>query len=376
MEESYLDILSKNILNEVKAYIRHNNVFLDKEKEMKIDKKMIEVIKSIVLNDKDNIFEKKEDEVDKKKEINSNIMPSLLLYYVALYNDNLDLLHKLLDSEFNFGNYKYGKMKLFVLDKNISSKFDSVEYIELLKNNITIFENFYRSIIFNKNKEYDLNKVIEEFSSIIKKDNNIAKNKQSNKNEYERLLKVDVLTNFTEDEILKLNDTQKYILNNFDDKKDEESKLILDLIKNHNFSKKIICWGRFVKYFTKDEILKLSDEEINLIENLCLSIGTYDNSRKIEEIAIIKFKEIKKINPNFNMRLDSYAYSVFTIEQIMAMSESCCKKINILCSNYGIYNLSKTLCIEFSEKRLKTWIKEAYYKDTIKRNVKKLVKRK
>lgn len=374
MEESYLDILSKNILNEVKVYIRHNNVFLDKEKESKIDKKMIEVIKGIVLTDKDNIFEKKQDEVDKKKEINSNIMPSLLLYYVALYNDNLDLLHKLLDSEFNFGNYKYREMKLFVLDKNISSKFDSAEYIELLKNNIAIFENFYRSIIFNKNKEYDLNEVVEKFSNLIKKDKNIANNKQSNKNEYERLLKVDVLTNFTEEEILKLNNAQKYILNNFEDKKDNESNLKLDLIKNHNYSKRIIRWSRFVKHFTKEEILNLSDEEINLVENLCLSTGDYENSHKIEEIAINKFKQIKKINPNFNMRLDSFAYSIFTIEQIMAMSESCCKKINILCSNYRIYSISRTIDIEFSEKRLKAWIKEAYYKDIIKRSVKKLVK--
>ena len=42
MEEKYLDVLSKNILNEVKDNIKRNNIYLEKEKESEIDKKMLE----------------------------------------------------------------------------------------------------------------------------------------------------------------------------------------------------------------------------------------------------------------------------------------------------------------------------------------------
>lgn len=375
MEEKYLDVLSKNILNEVKDNIKRNNIYLEKEKESEIDKKMLEIIKSIVLNDKENIFEKNEDEEDKKKEINANIMPSLMQYYMAIYNDNLDLLHKLLDEQFHFGNYKYSEMDLFVLDKKISSKFESDEYIKLLKKNLELFKGFYYSLKRHKdNKEIDLNQIIDKFSNIIKKDNDIAVSKEAYKNRCDRLLTVDLLTNFTEDEILNLNDNQKDILNGFEDRQDKETKLILNLIKKHNYSKHLIFWSRFSKFFTEEEILNLSNEDINLIKNLFTCNYEYDDPNELEEIAVNKFKQIKKINPDFNINLDCFAYSALSIDQLMAMTESCAERINIMCSNWKFYHIKNDFNMEISEKRLKGWIKEAYCKDTIKRNVKKLVK--
>lgn len=370
MENKYLDILSKNVLNDVKNNIKYNNVYLKENNE--IDRKMLEIIKSIILNNKENIFEKQNLEKNNKKEINSNIMPSLMQYYMALYNDNLDLLHKLLDDEFSFGNYKNGNMKLFVLDKNISSKFNLDEYIILLKNNIKLFDYFYRSLNKN-NAEIDLNKIIEKFSNIIKKDNNIAISKETYNGRCDELLTVDVLMNFTEEEILNLNDNQKRILNGFVNEKDNSTKLKIDLIKNHNYSKELIFWNRFTDFFTKEEILNLSDQEIDLIQNLFSCSYEYDNTDSLEELAINKFKQIKKINPNFNVSLDCFVYSTLSIEQLMKISKSCEEQINILCSNFKLYNRGRH-DVDFSEKTLKLWIKEAYYKDTIKRNIKKLIK--
>ena len=375
MEQKYLDVLSKNILNEVKDNIKHNNIYLEEEEEKEIDKKMLEIIKSIILNDKENIFEKEDLEKDKKKEINSNIMPSLMQYYMALYNDNLDLLHKLLDEKFSFGNYQYGKMKLFVLDKKISSKFSLDEYVILLENNLKLFEKFYYSLNRNRNnKEIDLNEIIEKFSNIIKKDNNIAVSKESIDGRCDELLTVDTLINFTEEEILNLNDKQKYILNNFRDEKDETTKLMLNLVKNHNYSKQLIFWHKFCKFFTEEEILNLSNQDIELIQKIFNYHYAYENFEQLEELAINKFKQIKKINPDFNIGLDCFAYNVLSINQLMKITEECAEKINILCTNFNLYNIGHNHDIEFSEKELKIYIKEAYYKDAIKRNVKKLVK--
>ena len=308
-----------------------------------------------------------------KKEINSNIMPSLMQYYVALYNDNLELLHKLLDSGFKWESHEYGKMNLFVLDRNISKYFVPDEYINILKDNIKIFRNFYHSININKNnKDIDLEKIIQKFCNIVKT------NVKNNKKENEDLLTVDLLLNFTEEEVLNLTNEQKYNLLNFKNN-DDTSQLKLDLIKKYNYSKKIIHWYDFNKYFTIDEILKLTDEEIKLIESLFSNNYEYDNPDKIVESAITKFKNIKKINPNFNLNLESIAYDVLSIEQIMKMSESCAEKIEISCDNYRLYNVSSSfrreLSIDFTEELLRKFIKEKYYKDIIKRNVKKLIKK-
>ena len=60
----------------------------------------------------------------------------------------------------------------------------------------------------------------------------------------------------------------------------------------------------------------------------------------------------------------------------MKMSDSCAKSINEICTNFKIHHIKNNFNIEISERILKKWIKEEYYKDTIKRNVKKLVKTK
>lgn len=364
MKDNYTTVLAKNILNNIKQNVKNNNIYLSKDKEIETDKKMLEVIKSIILNGKENIFE--------KNKINYTIMSSLIQYYVAIYNDNLDLLHKLLDKGFKFGNYEYREMSLFVLDKNISSKFDLNEYIDLLEDNFLLLKNFYSSLNI-KDEERELNKLKEKFCNIIKKDKNIAASKIYNKsfvyNSFNSLLNVNILNNFSEEEILNLTDTQKEVLDDLYFIDNEITQLKINLIKNYNFSKNLIAWSCFNRSFTIEEISKLTDNDINLINCIHLSIYKHEDPRKIEKIAIEKFKQIKKINPDFNIELDSFAYSVLSVNQISKITESCAERINRTCSLYIMHN-------EVSEKQTKLWIKEIYYKDAIKRNLKKLVKTK
>lgn len=53
---------------------------------------------------------------------NEKVRLSLVLYYTALYYDNVDLLNELLKENISF-NYNYG-INLQYLDKTISSKFE------------------------------------------------------------------------------------------------------------------------------------------------------------------------------------------------------------------------------------------------------------
>jgi len=149
---------------------------------------------------------------------------------------------------------------------------------------------------------------------------------------------------------------------------------ILDLIEQLNYPKNLLLWTDWINFFTKEEILNFSNEDIDLIEKIFSSPLGYEEPKKLAEIAMNKFKEIKKINPNFNTKLDIFVYNVLSIEQIMKISKSCAISMNIICRNFKLHYLANNERI--SEKIIKKWIKEEYYKDTIKRSVKKLVKTK
>jgi len=372
MEESYLDVLSKNVLNDVKRNLEYNHIILNDDKIIETDKKMLEIIKSVIKDEDDVLFEKTEEEKKKRKGIDSNIMPSLMQYYVAINNDNLDLLRKLLDSNFNWGNYKRCDMNLFILDKKLYSLFNEDEYISIVKNYLKTFKNFYSNLYYsnNKNKDFNQEEIIEKFCNIIKIYNKNNQNKQ-----FIHLFTVDLLNSFTEEEILNLTAEQKYNLieiSGFENSNDKKSQLKLDLIKKHNFSKKIIYWNSFSKYFSEEEMFNLSEKDIALFEGLFYGKGRYDNHNEIEKNAVCKLKQIKEENPEFNIELDVMGYNVLSINQILSMTEECANKINRICSNYVFYSTTDQ-SFSVSENSLRRWIKERYHKENFK---KILVKRK
>ena len=75
---------------------------------------------------------------------NEKIRLSLVLYYTALYYDNVDLLHELLKADVRFEYNCY--IALQYLDKTISSKFETKDYVEKVKIFGYIFKNFVKSI--------------------------------------------------------------------------------------------------------------------------------------------------------------------------------------------------------------------------------------
>lgn len=48
MDKNYLEIVAKNILSDVKDKLKRNYVVLEEKQEKETDKKMIEIIKSVI----------------------------------------------------------------------------------------------------------------------------------------------------------------------------------------------------------------------------------------------------------------------------------------------------------------------------------------
>lgn len=365
MDEQFLNILSKSILTKAKESIRKNMIILEGQQEQNADKKVLEVIKSIVNSKKENIENK----------LSTHLMNSLILQYTAIYNDNLELLDELLNNNFDWRltfDYMASK-KLFVLDKRITRNFEINEYIKILENSLKTIYYFYKSL-YNQRNNNEINKdeIINKFCNIIKKQyNSINQRKKENEINY---LNTTTLINFTEEEIINLTETQKKMLHKT--KNDIPNReIIVKLIKNYNFSKDIGYYSQFEKYFTLEEISNLTDTDIEQY-TIVLDYRTrkYENSEHLEKNAINKIKEIKREHPNFYYVLDAMAYDVLTTKQILSLSENGIEKINNFCTYYKFHKDNRHSDINISETQLRYLIKNTYNKDKVRTNIKKLVK--
>ena len=148
-KNDFIDIYILKTLNEIKGTIKCN-IKLDKEKEEEVDKKMAIILTDLINANFKNLQKDPNGNliytllpiVDKEE--NKKIRLSLVLYYTALYYDNVDLLRDLLKEKIGFeGNWH---INLQYLDKSISSKFERKKYIEMIKTCGYIFRNFAKSI--------------------------------------------------------------------------------------------------------------------------------------------------------------------------------------------------------------------------------------
>lgn len=289
-------------------------------------------------------------------------MKSLIQYYMAIYNDNLDLLHKLLDNDFDWNYFENNEMNLFVLDKRISSKFSEEELFEILENNTELLRYFYQSLYgYRNSKEINIDEIINKACNILKKDKDIAKLEGQRLNAF---LTADLLSSLSEEEILNLNDEQKRILYHYD--RNGYKNIALKMVKKYNYSKQLIYWDEFEKYFTEEEILNLSDEDIKIYKRIFEYKLSSKNYNIIISNAIQKAKEIKEVKPEFNKCLNALAYSVLTKEQIMSLSEDAVDEINNRCAAYQFYKNKYDL----TENHIKRGIKFVKLKDGVKNIVK------
>lgn len=268
---SYKSIYIKEYLNEIKRNVENNYVKLEGEKVTDVDKKMESIIDELFFAGRSKFeFDKFNNGAD---ETNERIICTLILYYTALYNDNLELLYKLLDSGYNFGKNRY-KLNLGMLNKKISS---SISYQNLLKYDFLI-KSFNNQIYLSSNYknykckiiEFELQDdvIIDRFCYLLE---HIDLSMIDDKLSLDGIFSRTNLCYFEIDEILNSTIEQKlnilqfgYYIDNFFEK--DELERLKNLMKNYgflnNYGARII--ERLFKELSDDEILKLDAMKINL----------------------------------------------------------------------------------------------------------------
>ena len=73
-------------------------------------------------------------------------LKKLVLYYYAIYNDNLDLLKKLVEENFKFEDNN-GNLNLFALDRNFTKYFNDDELVSILKCSGAECKSFYNKLM-------------------------------------------------------------------------------------------------------------------------------------------------------------------------------------------------------------------------------------
>ena len=372
MEKYFIEIYCKDILNEVKELIKHNHIDLLEEKTNEIDKKMLEIIESLIVKEKKdgqiNYTLKALSLTNDEKE---RIITTLVLNYVALYNDNMELLNWLLDKSFNFKyNCYYDNINLFVLDKRLSSRFSFQEYYDLLKNNIKLFQSFWLSLLSQEDSITN-DEAIERFANLLKNNPKIAFDSNGNF-KYEHLLRKKVLDLLSDSDYESLSFNQKEILDDKTYLNDDEYKFVVKLVKDYGVDYDLIYWNNFREDFDINQISNFTDENIDAIRYLYFSLFRFDNKDKYRKKAIAKLRKVLESHPDYSIHLSALAYNTLGVKQLSKVSEDTAERIkwiiwHLTAGEDGIGLFSKAI--------LKPLIIEIYYSGLLKDNVKKLLKK-
>lgn len=291
LSESYLEIYAKDLLKEIKIYVKKNGIKLKKEK--KTDKKMLEVIKSLCKDNNDETNSKSIMPLVliplKTEEDAERVKCTLILFYTALYTDNLNLLNKLYDDEYDFGNTK-NHLDLYIFDKRLSNWFEEEEFVKLIESKIELIRNFYDSLLLYKNIKMDEDECIKEFATILKENPNVADIKKGYFEQriiMHRVITKKTIKYFGSRFLLDITYEQKknIIDNIYETLNEQEIERIKYLLKDPNFS---LGW-----YTSTKEILKnFTNEELKMIN---------ENERDLfrechgERLSDVNYEEIKNI---------------------------------------------------------------------------------
>lgn len=265
MKNEFIEVYCCAIIKDIKKYVRKKIKFNCDEvqdfsgnRAEKTDKKMYRILTDLCSADNNSSFLVDFDSFKKKGKIKKELMKYLILYYTALYFDNVDLLKTLLKGGFSFGK-KNKKLLLCALDSDISSAFCDSEYLEILGRANHVFEPFYKSISEDSYK--DRKKYIARFANILKKrqdlDYSIA----------EGSLTKEALDMFEDETYLKVDDSQLSLISDFGllecplFKEEKNIKRLNKIMQESDFCYSFIEEGEeLFNYMTDEEIKSVSCE--------------------------------------------------------------------------------------------------------------------
>lgn len=297
LNKDYEKVYARTFLNEIKSRVRQNKMKIEGDKEKEADLKLEEVIKDLSFEDNGNVTKYMVKSLfSNNTEETERVFSTLVVYYAALYNDNVDLLKELLDNEFIFG-HKRSSLNIGVLDKRISSKFERGDYIKLVKCQSYSFHKFYHGLSYIYRKKED-DFYIDKFSSIMKKTipSLDSEEKKTPFDVVDSCNIVKALEYFDEDAILNASiDQRKYIISESDiclKKMDlNDVNRVNYFLRDTNIELALFQLIRLLPNFTDDEILKI-DELFNENSGLYQDLIVKDRENNIEYFDVDRLKDI------------------------------------------------------------------------------------
>jgi len=322
MENKFNEFLVDSTMIEIKNYVFSQIILPDENcVNMDLQKEKADAVIRETLAD---ILKKKKDSDDREYEYNyqtvlgqdektgEKLRMYLILYYTAIYFDNLELLTKILNCGFNFG---LSPSPLCILDRRLSDLFEEEEYLQIIHDSYPRnIRKFYDSV---KDEEETIrNEHLQKFSSFCKARRELILNKTYN--EYEDDYP-DILKNFPLNILLKISpDMFSFIRWNYcrvEEIKDKDrffkllecsniNLAVLKLIMRAEFfdvltNEQILAFGEYPEYFTGSSWSFFCDEVQRQL-NLCQ-----------KNIDICKYP----------VTLSSAFLKMFTDEEIISMND-------------------------------------------------------
>lgn len=273
-KNEFIDIYVLKTLNEIKRDVKWE-IDLNKEKEEDVDRKMSLVLKDLInanfknlqMDPKGNIIYTFLPIVDEQE--NKKVRMSLVLYYTALYYDNVELLQDLLKENINFK--RDYTINLQYLDKTISSKFERKKYVEMIKICGDIFRNFVVSIKNLSDEERE--KYIQRFVKLMNIKFELIRNSilsratnYYDRNQYELIFNKNNLDTFTDETYIKATKEQLNFINSCESNcyKKETCERLNNLMQTRNFSNYLYNLDLMMSLYT-DEQIETLDYYINCV---------------------------------------------------------------------------------------------------------------
>ena len=304
-KNDFIDIYVLKTLSEIKFEVKQE-IELKSDLERQTDEKMKLVLKDLInanfknlqMDPQGNLIYTLLPIVDERE--NKKLRNLFVLYYTALYYDNVDLLQQMLSAnvQFELNN----SLRLQYLDKFISSKFDTTDYIENIKKFGETFANFVTSIknLSDEEKEKYSQKFLSLFKLKYKEMCEILeKNKKYSRYELKNLFVKNNLDAFEYNTYKCADNKQLELINFCGGYKYNETTIarLNHLIQNTSYSNILINFDLLTSIFSDDELAKLDIET-------SMFLSCYSDTPEMLQKAI-EFIELK---PGMACFIGSYMY--------------------------------------------------------------------
>lgn len=321
-KDIYIDGILEEIKKEVRKWVNleeSNNVQdISGDRIGMADSKMRLVLKDILVNKENNpnseysynfLLLNTADKDEAKKELRRY----LVLYYTALYFDNVETLQRLVRGGAVLCG-EYGILKLGLLDSDISSIFSKDKYVEIVKKSEDLLISFYDSI--RKLDFCEKNKYLKKFSDIVHKRPELL-------DVNALIFGADRLTVYDEETYLKGSLQQiSRIIGSCNIYKNEENRVHANrLIQETDFTVDYhyVNLDSFFENFSDEELLEMSPQEAGFFAR------AFSKNIDVERIKILLAKRKSLVNYQFISEKPRFL-ELFTDAEILEMSEEVLKE--------------------------------------------------